>query len=362
MKMKTTKVPFMTFALALVALVSTGCGGGDHQTAPAEDRAPVSVEIGEAAMVELPRITETTGSVQAWSRVSPGTKIMGRIERVPVREGDRVRRGQVLAELEKRDLEAAVEQAKAAVIMAETNLENASAQYRRMSDLHERGSVTDKNYEDASARYHVTTAAVQQAKANLTAAEVTLAYAQIRSPVDGWVIARMAEPGNMTAPGQPLFTVEELSRVKVIAEVPETDVVGVEEGSPVTVDVEVLGETWETEVDRVIPSGDPMSRTYQVQVVLPNPDGRLKAGMFARATFPAGTREAVGVPAGAVVRRGQLEGLFVVDTDSRARLRWVRLGREAGGIVEVISGLQPGERFVVDPPAGLSDDAPVTVR
>ena len=148
----------------------------------------------------------------------------------------------------------------------------------------------------------------------------------------------------------------------MIAKVPESDVVGVEEGSPVTVDVEVLGESWETEVDRVIPSGDPMSRTYQVQVVLPNSSGRLKAGMFARATFPAGTREAVGVPAGAVVRRGQLEGLFVVDADSRARLRWVRLGREAGGLVEVISGLQPGERFVVDPPAGLSDDTPVTVR
>lgn len=360
--MKTTKIPFLTLALALVTLTAVGCGGGDRPTAPADARTPMSVEIGVAALVEMPRITEATGSVHAWSRVSPGTKIMGRIERVPVREGDRVRRGEVLAELEKRDLEAAMEQAKAAVVMAETNLENAAAQYRRMTDLHERGSVTDKNFEDASARYHVTTAAVQQARANLAAAEVALSYAEIRSPVDGWVIARMAEPGNMTAPGQPLFTVEELSRVKVIAKVPETDVVGVEEGSPVTVDVEVLGETWDLEVDRVIPSGDPRSRTYQVQVILPNPDGRLKAGMFARATFPAGSREAVGVPAGSVVRRGQLEGLFVVDDDSRARLRWVRLGREAGDVVEVISGLQAGERFVVDPPTGLSDDSPVAAR
>jgi multidrug efflux pump subunit AcrA (membrane-fusion protein) len=112
----------------------------------------------------------------------------------------------------------------------------------------------------------------------------------------------------------------------------------------------------------VIPSGDPASRTYQVQAVLDNPDGRLKAGMFARAAFPSGSREAVAVPLGSVVRRGQLVGLFAVDADARARLRWVRLGRETGGQVEVISGLQAGERFVASPPAGFADGTPVEAR
>ena len=156
-----------------------------------------------------------------------------------------------------------------------------------------------------------------------------------------------------------LFTVEDLSRVKIVVTVPESEVVGLREGAAARVTIDALDRTWDTRVDRVIPAGDVQSRTFDVQFVLPNPDGSLKSGMFARAAFERGTRRTLLVPAGAVVERGQLRGLFVIDGEGHARLRWVRLGRELDGRMEVLSGLDAGDRYVVTPPPGLVDGASV---
>jgi RND family efflux transporter MFP subunit len=346
---------------AALLLPAPGCGSR-HADAPAENRAAVVTETRVAALAEVPRAVQATGSIRPWARVSPGTKILGRVEEVTVREGDRVRRGQVLVRLERRDLEAAVEQAHAAVAMAEAELERARAQHDRMRSLQSRGSVTDKNLEDAVAGFRVAEAAVQQARANLSAAEVTLGYAEIRSPVSGFVTAKRVESGDMASPGAALLVVEDLARVKVVLTVPESDVVALAPGAPARVAIDVLESSWDAAVDRINPSGDPASRTFDVELVLDNDDGRLKSGMFARATFARGTREALLVPSSAVVRRGALEGLFVLDAERRARLRWIRTGRALDDRIEVLSGLEPGEEFVIAPPLALGDGTTVAER
>ena len=355
-------VQAMNFLVAAALLLpAPGCGSR-HTDVPAEKRASVVTETRVAALAEVPRAVQATGSIRPWARVSPGTKILGRVEEVTVREADRVRRGQVLVRLERRDLEAAVEQARAAVAMAEAELDRARAQHDRMRSLQSRGSVTDKNLEDAVAGFRVAEAALQQARANLSAAEVTLGYAEIRSPVSGFVTAKRVESGDMASPGAALLVVEELARVKVVLTVSESDVVGLATGAAARVTVDVLESSWDAAVDRINPSGDPASRTFDVELVLDNADGRLKSGMFARATFARGTREALLVPASAVVRRGALEGLFVLDAEQRARLRWIRTGRALDDRIEVLSGLEPGERFVVDPPLALGDGTTVAER
>jgi RND family efflux transporter MFP subunit len=353
-------------ALALVAMgmgLWTGCGD-DAESAASESPAEAAavVETRTARMQPMPVATAASGAVEAVRQVSPGTKILGRIERVPVREGDRVQQGDVLAVLESRDLRAAVQQAEAAVAMAEAQLENAEAQHRRMVDLHERGSVTEKALEDARAGYRVAQAALEQARANRSSAEVMLDYARVLSPIDGHVVARRVEAGDMAQPGAPLFTVEDLDPVKVSVQVPEADVVGLERGAPATLVIDVLDETFEAEIDRIVPAADAASRTFEVELLVDNPGGRIKSGMFARARFGRGEREALLVPGSAVVRRGQLEGLFVVD-EGRARLRWVRLGEPLpDGRVPIESGLEPGEAYVVDPPRNLVDGRPIETR
>jgi len=341
-------------SLALVLFV-VGCGANEESHVSHEPGPAVRAETSIATEEALPLLVEATGTVEPWTRASPGTKIMGRIDVITAHEGDHVRQGQLLARFEKRDLEAVVSQADAAVTMAQAELESAVAQHRRMRTLKRRGSATQKNLEDSQARFRIATAGVHQAEANLAAAKVMLGYAEILSPLDGWVVNRLAEVGDMTSPGMPLFVLEDLSRVKIKLTVAESDVVALKQGDDARVTVDVLEESWPAQIRRIIPAGDPRSRTFEVQLVLSNPDGRLKSGMFARATFERGVRNAVLVPASAVVRRGQLQGLFVLDESDRARLRWIQLGRLEDGRAEVLSGLSAGERFVVSPPQGLVD-------
>jgi RND family efflux transporter MFP subunit len=356
----------LLLALSGLALGSAGCAGGEGASGAGATDAPssapaVRVATEVAARVSVPLSTTATGSVEPWARVMPGTKILGRVERVPVREGDRVERGDVLAELESRDLEAAVAQAEAAIAMSEAQLENARSHYERMVDLHSRGSVTDKNLEDALAGHRVAEAGVQQARANLQAAEVTLSYATIRSPVSGFVVEKRIEAGDVASPGVPLFVVEDLSQAKIVVQVPETDIVGLAEGDTARVHVDVLGLVEEAAIARVVPSGDRASRTFDVEIVIDNDDARIKSGMFARVSFPRGEREVLALPDSAVVARGQLQGVFVVEADEIARLHWVRLGpRLDDGRVEVLSGLSAGEEYVIAPPASLVDGARVT--
>ncbi len=354
-----------TLAAAMLVATVAGCGGDD--TTPAVDPpvAAIPVEVATAELRTIPVSSRASGSVEPLRRVNPGTKILGRIEQVLVREGDRVDPGQLLARLESRDLEAARAQAAAALDRATAELANARVHDQRMADLHGRGSVTDKAREDAATGFEVAQAAVAQAEANLVAARVALSYAEVVSPISGWVAARHVEAGDMTAPGASLFIVEDSSRVKIEAHVPEAEVVGLAEGDVAR--VEILSHRMTATLDRIVPAGDPASRTFLVQILLDNPEGVFKSGMFARVSFEHGERQALLVPATAVVRRGQLEGLYVTSDDGgRARLRWVKTGRPVGdlegeALVEILSGLEEGERVVVAPPSGLTDGATVKV-
>ncbi|MEE8526193.1 MAG: efflux RND transporter periplasmic adaptor subunit [Thermoanaerobaculia bacterium] len=360
--MRTTKIQnprSITAVIWLLILLTVAACGRDEGEVETAEAAPVPVVTPTAAIETITVRIWATGSVQAIRRVEPGTKILGRIDRVLVREGDRVERGQLLARLESRDLQAAVAQAEAAVAMAAAELDNARVQHQRMSELHGRGSVTDKNLEDAVAGFKVSQAAHAQAEANLAAVRVPLSYAEISSPISGWVVAKHVEAGDMAAPGAPFFALEDLSTVKVEVQVPEADVVHLSAGDAAT--VEILGREIEAKIDRVVPAGDPKSRTFTVQLLLDNPGGTFKSGMFARVGFAGEERQALRVPTTAVVERGQLTGLFVVDGD-RAALRWIKTGRRDGGRVEVLSGLGADERYVLEPPASLTDGATVEVR
>lgn len=361
----TAKTHTAIMILAAWTALLGACGGGDELASSPGLEVAVVLETAVAEEGPVADPIEASGVVKAWRQVSPGTKIMGRIEEVRVREADRVRGGQLLAKLEDRDLRAAVEQARAGIAMAEAQVANSAAQYARMVELQSRGSATAKNLEDATAARDLAEASLAKAQADLAAAEAMLAYAEVRSPIDGWVVERSVERGDMAVPGRAFFTIENLERVKVVVLVPETDVLGLAAGQPAEAEIDVLGQVFEATIDRVVPSGDPVSRTFAVELLLDNPEGRIRSGMFARARFDRGERLALSLPESAVVRRGQLEGVFVVSdgaTPSRARLRWIKTGSERQDSVEILSGLEEGERYVVAPAAELADGAAVEVR
>ena len=160
----------------------------------------------------------------------------------------------------------------------------------------------------------------------------------------------------MANPGMPLLILEQSAAMKVVAHVGEKDVAKIAAGLPVTVNVTSLpGAVYEVALDRVIQSANPGSRTYDIEATLDNADGRLKSGMFARVSVPVGERQAILVPQQAVQPRGQLNGVWLVDDQDVAHLRWVRLGRARGDRVEVLSGLSGGETVVLSASAPLAE-------
>jgi HlyD family secretion protein len=182
-----------------------------------------------------------------------------------------------------------------------------------------------------------------------------MAYLDIRSPMDGVVTRRMVDVGDMAAPGHPLLFVDQLDRMKIVARLGEKHVNSVTAGDMVTVNVTSLDHaTFKVEVARLISAANPGSRTYDIEMLVEN-DGRLRPGMFARVDVTTGNRRGIVIPRSAVHERGQLTGVWIVDANSVAQLRWVRLGDEVDGGVEVISGLDGTETLVTSSTKPLAE-------
>lgn len=367
MTTRTIRCASRTLAAALagiVVLLAAACGGG-HEPPAREAGPPVAAPVATVGEIAWTGGLEVTAGIEPFRRATPGTVLMGRVEAILKAEGDRVRAGDVLARIASGDVAARRAQAEAGVAASRAMEENARRTRERMERLHARQAASDKNLEDAVAGHDAALAQLRAAEEGLLAAGVYVDYAAVKSPFDGVVTARNVEKGDMAAPGMPLFVVEDTARMKVVAQVAESGAAGLRAGAPAEVVVSSLGdEIRYGVVDEILPSADPRSRTFTVRVVLDNADGRLRSGMFARLRLPgkAGSgASAVVVPEGAIVRRGPLTGVFLVDDGGIARLRWVTLGGSREGAFEVLTGLRAGERIVTAPPAELEDGRVVNV-
>lgn len=332
-------------ALAALLLIS-GCGSeSEIGTAPSRDIAGRTVA---AEMTGIPVVVTAPGQIEAETSVMVSTRMMGWVEKIHVVEGQIVAEGDPLLTIDDSDLQAKKRQAEAGISAAEAVLANAEKMAERFENLYAEKSVSKAQLDDVLTGREQARAGLKVAEAGLAEVKVHLSYLDITAPVDGIVARTMIEEGNMANPGMPLLILEQNERVKVVAHIGEKDVSGLSAGDALTVDVTSLpGATYETRLANVILSANPGSRTYDVEAYVDNPEGRLRSGMFARVTLPVGERQAVTVPADAVIRRGQLTGVWTLDANRIATLRWVRLGRPAGAGFEVLSGLAGGEILVL---------------
>ncbi|MDD3610523.1 MAG: efflux RND transporter periplasmic adaptor subunit [Halothiobacillaceae bacterium] len=287
----------------------------------------------------------TVGSVVSDQRVDIASRLSGYIREIQVQEGDRVQRGQVLARLDAADVEGGIRQAAAAHGAAQAALRDAQTDLDRFERLFERGGVSDNEMRKVRLKFDAAREALNQARAGLDTALAQRAYAEISSPVDGLVVARLKRVGDLAVPGVPLLTVESGRDLLFETFVAESRIAAIETGQAARVSLDSLPAPLSGRVTRVVPSGDPVSRRYQVKIALPETPG-LMPGMFGRAVFTLGESPAPVVPRRALTERGGLTGVFVVDGEGLARFRWLRTGREWPDRVEVSAGLAADERFV----------------
>lgn len=341
----------------LLSLVLAACGG--DETAPA--RETVEAPVVTARRTSLPSFHSVAGTVRSQTASTLAANVVGTVVRVAVAEGDRVRAGDVLVEIDAREPRAQSERARAgreelerAIDAAAANAQLAATTYRRFEALRERGSASQQELDEARARHTAAQAELsrlevsrQSARAAVTQAATVLDYSSVRAPMAGVVTARFVDPGAQAAPGVPLVAIEEERATRVDATVPEA--ISVTAGGRAFVEAD--DQRLEARIVRVQPSVDSAARSALVKLELARP---LRAGTYVKVSFPDGERTAVVVPATALVRRGQLTSVFVIGKDGVARMRLVTVGATSGTEAEILSGLDAGES-VASTPARLRD-------
>jgi len=353
-------LPISFVVLAAAAALSFSCGT-PHGEARPEAAPPLSVAIETTSAGPSSGGLEATGSIEAARRASPGTILAGRVTKIVKREGQRVRQGETLARVESGDVAARVAQAEAAVVGAQAAETNARLMRDRLERLVAKQAASPKSLEDAVAGYDAARANLHAAEEGVRAARVMLGYGEVRAPFDGVIERRLVEEGDTASPGMPMFIVVDTTRMKLEAALPESSARGLAPGSPLAVVVDGTdGASLDATLAEILPASDPATRTVTARVLLDNADGALRPGMFARVRFPGDGPAIVFIPATAIVRRGPLTGVFVVD-DNVAHLRWITLGTSLDGRVEAASGLAAGERIVTTPAAELADGRRVEI-
>ncbi|BBO93259.1 efflux RND transporter periplasmic adaptor subunit [Desulfosarcina ovata] len=356
-------------------------------TTPVDSGPAVSVRVVDVRSAVQPILYEAVGTVRARLSATVSSKLMGTIQAFNVKEGDDVKKGDLLVRIDDRQVAAQLDQARAALaeakraeagavsarIAAEAGAQRARLSFERNRTMLEGGAITQEMFETVDAQHKQARASLAQAKAMVEAARFRVKQAQaaveaatvarkdahVLAPFDGQVTAKQADAGALASPGMPLLTLEREGGYRVDLVVPETHIRAVKTGLPVAVRIPAVSEIpIRGTVDVIVPSGDQGSRTFVVQVGIPVIDG-LRSGMFARVPLTIGEQKILRIPRSAVVHEGQLTGVFIVDAGNIARFRLIRTGRDYDDSVEVISGIEDETRLVAQPPAQLSNGAAV---
>jgi membrane fusion protein (multidrug efflux system) len=349
--------PALAVALFLAGAASwpacAGARAGGSRDDPPAGRPPVAVELARVDATDVLDAVDVVGSLAPKVEAEIKSEYTGTVTDVYVTEWVRVKAGTPLARLDSRETAALLEAARAAVQQAEVAETRAVRELERAQNLAEFGLVTDQQLDDARTAREAAATAVAAARAQLRAVEARLAKTLIRSPIDGVVAFRGINVGDRVesmGSGAPMFRIVDTRVLELTVQVPSADVAAVRTGQPLEFRVEAVPDrTFTGRVMFINPAADPVSRSVRVLADVPNADGALRAGLFVKGRILTGRRSGVlQVPRAALLQWDQSRRaarVFVVRQDV-AEPRDVTTGRDAGALVEVVGGLEPGERVV----------------
>jgi RND family efflux transporter MFP subunit len=385
MKQNTTSHHIIVAGVTTALLVSAalaGCSARRAAAAPAGAAEPIAVTVAHVTMTDVSSPIDSGGVVQARTTATIAARLLAPVREVRVSPGDQVREGQTLIVLAGDDLAAGARGARSAALAAEQGSKAAAAELQaadaglalarashdRIAGLQAKRSATAQELDDAtatlrsaearvagaSARTLQAASSVESARAASDQAGTTASFTTIAAPFDGMVTEKMVEPGNMAAPGLPLLRLEDTRGFRLEVRVDESRIGQIRSGDSVPVFLgtgTTLINSTVVEVSRTV---DADARAFLVKVALPGARG-LRSGEFGKARFGGTPRRALTIPSSAIVRRGQLTSVFVVD-EGVARVRLVNLSQS-----EVLAGLTESEMVILSPPAGVTDGRRVSV-
>jgi RND family efflux transporter MFP subunit len=366
-----------------LALLMCGCQNSDseekitHPGSKIVEPPTVKVVTVKRGDISVPLVATGTIFPEYESKIGP--KISGTIEIVYVDEGDKVRKGQPLVQLDQQNLLIAVRQGQAAVRVAEAQLkeaevkvENLKKERERLANLLKKNVISQQKYDDIDTAYSMAVTGIEVIRAQILSTRENLAMAEqklrdtvIIAPFSGLIVKRFINQGEFvsTMPPSPLFLIMNIDKVKTEISLPEIHIARIHIGNPVEITVDTYpGIIFRGKVSTINPMVDPVSRAFIVKVEIPNKDHRLKSGMFARVKiYPKIHKDALIVPFKSVMKREGTTVVFVID-DNTVRLRAVTAGITNEREIEVIDGLKEGEEVVIEGHYGMADKTKVRVE
>ena len=328
--------------LLLAALAAVACGNqGETQKAP--EVVTPNVEVATAESRDVPQENVYASTIQAYAVNNIAPQTAGRIRKINVEVGDYVVKGQILAEMDRLQLD-----------QTELQVQNDDIEYERLKGLYAEGGVSQSDFETAELGYKLRKSNLANLRENTI----------LRSPITGYVSARNFDAGDLFSMSAPLFTVQQVTPVKLLVGISESEYTKIRKGDKVSLTVDAIpGQEFSGKVDRLYPTIDPATHTFKAEVVVPNTDRVLRPGMYARVTVNFGSRRSIIVPDKALVKQ---EGtgtrfIYVLRADNTVSYLPVTVGRHIGQEYEVLSGLEEGARVVVKGQALLRDGVKVNV-
>jgi RND family efflux transporter MFP subunit len=343
---------------------------------PGGMRQAVVVKTATAQRIPFEEAVELTGELRPLAQVAVAPKVSGRLSEVPVDNGDYVQKGQLLARIDDQELEQQVSRARASLRVAEAglkqdkaNLENLKSQLRRTERLYADQLVSLQSLEDlrsqvkaGEAGLELGEAQINQARAALNELEIQVAQTRLYAPMSGYVGDRNLYPGALVTPSSSILSVLDLSRLKTIVAAPEVQLRRLHIGLPARVSVDAYpNESFSGTISRISPLLDPATRTAEVEIIIPNRQSLLKAGMFVRVTVVIQNVTSLAVPREALVTRESQQGVFVI-ADGKAHYLPVEIGISQRGHIQILSGIEAGREVVAAGAQFLNEGDPVRLQ
>lgn len=353
-----------TFTLLIIILLIVSCG--KKETTSIVDNTPqIKVAISKVSMNNSSPFLSVNGKIQASKSATLSTRMMGYVSQVHVKVGQNVKKGELLISINNEDLKAKQAQVNAEIVKAKTAFANAEKNYKRFKNLFESNSITQKEMDDIAVHFQMAKSSLEVAKQMKKEINAQFEYSNIKAPFSGVITSKNIESGAMANPGMPLLSMEIPNNFEVIAMVPESEIIQIKDGDKVNVIVNAIHKTIPGIVTEISTSAKNTGGQYLVKINVTQKSTSILSGMFATVQFPLekNTKNTmVLIPNKALVKKGQLSGVYTVSEMNTAVLRWLRIGRTYGDKVEILSGLNASESYIISAEGKLYNGAKITIQ
>ncbi len=344
-----------------LACLLTGCKDRSEGTVNA-GKQPCIVDTYTVTAEKAQRTIELSGITEPVTQVTPAARVMARVLSANFHEGEKVKNGRTLVVLDTRDLETRKMQAQSGLATARHALEIASKNLGRKKDLFSTADIPLAELEMAQLAESQASSAVSAASAAVSELDVNLSYAVAKAPFSGTIVRKMTETGNMVAPGQPLFIIQDNSRIRIIAPVGTDLASSLRAGKKIA--ASIGNEKIEGIIEGIVSSGDIRAPGLRLQILINNPGYRYQTGVLAIVKVPLGMKEEkrLTIPKDALVKSGQLSGVYIAGDDKIAHFRWLTVSEDKDGSINVLTGLNEGEHIILSPgKTGVCDGQGISV-